>query len=36
MPDELAIEDPGPDAFVDRHIGPRAAEQATRLHARPS
>jgi glycine dehydrogenase len=33
MPDELAIEDPGPDAFVDRHIGPRAGEQAIMLAA---
>ncbi|HEY5171154.1 MAG TPA: aminomethyl-transferring glycine dehydrogenase [Acidimicrobiia bacterium] len=33
MPDELAIEDPGPDAFVDRHIGPRAGEQAVMLAA---
>ncbi|HEV7524058.1 MAG TPA: aminomethyl-transferring glycine dehydrogenase, partial [Acidimicrobiia bacterium] len=37
MPDPLATsdsrEDPGPDAFVDRHIGPRADDQAAMLAA---
>ena len=31
MPDQLAAEDPGLDAFVDRHIGPRAGDQAAML-----
>jgi glycine dehydrogenase len=33
MPDQLATEDPATEAFVDRHIGPRADEQATMLAA---
>jgi len=31
MPDQLAPEDSRLDAFVDRHIGPRAADEATML-----
>src|SRR5260221_1353071 len=31
MPDQLATEYPGPDAFVDRQIGPRADDQAAML-----
>ena len=33
MPDQLAVEIPGSDAFVDRHIGPRTDEQAAMLAA---
>ena len=33
MPDQLAAEIPGSDAFVDRHIGPRTCEQAAMLAA---
>ncbi|MDQ1479054.1 MAG: glycine dehydrogenase, partial [Actinomycetota bacterium] len=33
MPDQLATRDSGLDAFADRHIGPRADEQATMLAA---
>jgi glycine cleavage system P protein (glycine dehydrogenase) len=33
MPDQLASEDPGIETFADRHIGPRADEQATMLAA---
>jgi glycine dehydrogenase len=33
MPDQLASEDPGTDAFVDRHIGPRNEEQDAMLAA---
>jgi glycine dehydrogenase len=31
MPDPLATEDPGSEAFADRHIGPREREQAAML-----
>jgi glycine dehydrogenase len=33
MPDQLATPDPGLDAFANRHIGPRADEQAIMLAA---